>query len=149
MGPDRWRFVSSLFTPRLLDKCPRRLSRADAVQVSRKPSLLFPPQMDDRCASRHPFFFFLTAVLATANSLELDTKLKVYLFDKLLYQINVLIFMFYQKHRPRKSLKRQLELFSYQAQGFYLYGVVSHIVEQQTDRQTDRRLWAVTAKDRQ
>lgn len=71
-----------------------------------------------------PLYFFLAAVVATANRLELDTKLKVYLFNKLLYQINVLIFMLYQKHGPRNALKRQLELFSYQTQGFYLYGMV-------------------------
>lgn len=43
MGPGRWRFVSSLFTPRLLDKCPRRPSWADGAQVSRKPSPPYPP----------------------------------------------------------------------------------------------------------
>lgn len=59
MGPDRWRFVSSLFTPRLHDKCPRRPSWADGAQVSRKPSLPFPPQMDDRCASYRLISFSL------------------------------------------------------------------------------------------
>lgn len=59
MGPDRWRFVSSLFTQRLSDKCPRRPSWADGAQVSRKPSLPFPPQMDDRCASYRPISFSL------------------------------------------------------------------------------------------
>lgn len=51
MGPDRWRFVSSLFTSQLHDKCPRHPSWADGAQVSRKPFLPFPPQMDDRCAN--------------------------------------------------------------------------------------------------
>lgn len=43
MGPDRWRFVSSLFTPRFLDKCPRHPSWPDGAQVSRKPFFPFPP----------------------------------------------------------------------------------------------------------
>lgn len=35
MGPDRWWLVSSLFTPRLHDKCPCCPSWADGAQVSR------------------------------------------------------------------------------------------------------------------
>lgn len=100
MGADRWRFVSLLFTPRLLDKCPCRPSWADGAQVSRKPSLPFPPQMDDRCASYRPISFslnphpFPAVDLATANSHELVLKEKLYLFNKLLRQINILIFTF-------------------------------------------------------
>ncbi len=99
MGADRWRFVSSLFTPRLLDKCPRRPSWADGAQVSRKPCLPFPPQIDDRCASYRPVSFSLNSYpfpavdLTTANSLELVSKEKLYLFNKLLHQINIFIFI--------------------------------------------------------
>lgn len=48
MGPDRWWLVSSLFTPRLHDKCPCCPSWADGAQVSRNhPSPAHSKRMTD------------------------------------------------------------------------------------------------------
>lgn len=63
MGPDRWWLVSSLFTPRLHDKCPCCPSWADGAQVSRNPSLPCSFQTYDRCFSFHNLSFFLLVVI--------------------------------------------------------------------------------------
>lgn len=101
MCPGRWRFVSSLFTRRLHDKCPCCPSWADGAQVSRKPSTISRLQMDNRCIGYCPISFFvsspiyLSAVdLATANILELISKEKICLFNNPLHQINIRIFIF-------------------------------------------------------
>lgn len=111
MGPDRWRFVSSLFTPRLLDKCPRCPSLADAAQVSREPSFLLSLQMDDRCASYRPVRLSplkpcpcLCVDQGIANKLELVSKEGLLVRDMSAPE-NLVAFIFMRKHSaPRQNV---------------------------------------------
>lgn len=102
MGPDRW-FISSLFTPRLHDKCPHCPSWANGAQVSKKKSSLALPTPNwwQMCYLQLCFFVLLNPIpfLCCWPTYGLETALntskeKVDLLSKLLHQINIIIFNF-------------------------------------------------------
>lgn len=74
----------------------------------------------------HPLLATVSFLEETASNLIQRRNLKkAYLFNNLLHQISIFIFIFYQKHWPHNTSKSQLELFRYQeTQGFYSCGML-------------------------
>lgn len=144
MGPDRWWFVSSLFTPRLHDKCPHCPSWADGAQVSKKNNP-FPSHsklMTDVPAMALflcPFkpqsipllLTYLLYGLETAlnSSKEKFICLISFTLDKYHY------LQFYLKHPSHETLKKPTGnvLISENTVLLFTDGLMTHIVEQETD----------------
>lgn len=143
---------------RLLDKCPCSLSGADAAQVSRKPSLPFPTQMDDRCASYRPRSLLPTTpcwcVLAGRNSLKLDSKKEeikkkkgLYLFNNLLHQISIFYLYFFIRNIGHITLPKA----NWNCSAIKKHKAFIHAAccgESYCGTGDRQCLWAATAKDR-